>query len=268
METRLTDIGLVGRHRDASSTGLPPRERYDGLKRVMFYLGFLKSRDAWVGLMSGTFLVLLTAAGAGRVVVIEDWTTDVVNRRGIPSGWTGEAFGQPAGYDFTIEQQAGRRVLHLESRNEHSTIARDITGKVNLKETPILEWTWKATILPTGGDLRRKETTDMAAQLYVVWPRFPALLRSRIIGYVWDATTPAATILKSQKTGTVTFVVMRSGSKDLGKWLIEHRNVAEDYAKIFGEFPDDPRAVTISIDSNDTQSMAESFMGPIIFRAQ
>ena len=234
----------------------------------MFWLDLLKSRDTWVGLLFGSFLALLTAAGAGRLVVIEDWTTDVVNRKGIPSGWTGEAFGRPAAYDFTIEQDTGRRVLHLVSRNEHSTVGRDITGKVNLKETPILEWSWKATILPTGGNLRRKETTDMVAQLYVVWPRFPELIRSRIIGYVWDATTPAATIIKSQKTGTVTFVVMRSGSEDLGKWLTERRNVAEDYAKIFGEAPDNPKAITISIDSNDTHSMAESFIGPIIFRAR
>ncbi len=233
----------------------------------MFYLGFLNSRNVWVGLMSAAFLALLTAAGTARAVVIEDWLTDAVSRRGIPSGWTGEAFGRRADYDFTIEQAVGRRVLHLKSRNDHSTIVRDITGKVNLKETPILEWNWKATILPVGGDLRHKETTDLAAQLYVVWPRFPGFLRSRIIGYVWDATTPAATIVKSEKTGTVTFVVMRSGSGDLGKWLTEHRNVAEDYAKIFGEAPDDPRAITISIDSNDTHSMAESFMGPIAFRA-
>jgi len=234
----------------------------------MFCLGLLKSSYAWVGLMSAAFLALLTAAGPGRVVVIEDWMTDAVSRTGIPSGWTGEGFGRRADYDFTIEQRVGSRVLHLKSRDDHSTIARDITGRVNLKETPILEWTWKATILPTGGDLRRKETTDMAAQLYVVWPRFPELLRSRIIGYVWDTTTPAATIVKSQKTGTVTFVVMRSGSGDLGKWLTEHRNVAEDYAKIFGESPDDPRAITISIDSNDTHSMAESFIGPVVFRAR
>ena len=234
----------------------------------MFWHGSLNSSNALTGLMSVAFLALLTAAGAGRVVVIEDWMTDTVGRRGIPSGWTGEAFGRQADYDFTIEQRADGRVLHLESRNDHSTIARDITGKVNLKETPVLEWSWKATILPTGGDLRRTETTDMAAQLYIVWPRFPALLRSRIIGYVWDATTPATTIVKSQKTGTVTFVVMRSGSKDLGIWLTEHRNVVEDYVKIFGEVPDDPRAITISIDSNDTHSIAESFMGPIVFRAR
>jgi hypothetical protein len=234
----------------------------------MFRLVLLKFRYMWVVVIAGAFLAFLTAAGAGRVVVIEDWTMDAVSRRGIPSGWTGEAFGRRATYDFAIEQDAGRRALHLESHNEHSTIAKEITGEVNLKETPILEWTWKATILPRGGDLRRKETTDMAAQLYVVWPRFPALLRSRIIGYVWDAITPMATIVKSQKTGTVTFVVMRSGSEDLGKWLTERRNVAEDYAKIFGEFPDDPRAITISIDSNDTRSTAESFIGPIFFRAR
>ena len=227
-----------------------------------------KSRNALAGLIAAALLALLTAAGAGRAVVIEDWTQDTVSRRGIPSGWIGEAFGRRADYDFTAEQQADGRVLHLVSRNEHSTIARDITGKVNLKETPILEWSWKATILPTGGDLRRKETTDIAAQLYVIWPRFPALLRSRIIGYVWDATTPATTIVKSQKTGTVTFVVMRSGVKDLGKWLTERRNVADDYTKIFGEIPDDPKAITISIDSNDTQSTAESFMGSIVFRSE
>jgi hypothetical protein len=220
-----------------------------------------------VGLISTLFLVLLTAAGAGRMVVIEDWKSHGMGPKGIPSGWKGESFGRRAEYDFTVEQRDGKRALHLKSRDEHSTIARDITGKVNLKETPILEWTWMADSLPKGGDLRRKETTDMAAQLYVVWPRFPALLRSRIIGYVWDATTPEGTIVKSQKTGTVTFIVMRSGSEDLGKWLTERRNVAEDYAKIFGESPDDPRAITISIDSNDTRSTAESFIGPIVFRA-
>ena len=226
----------------------------------------LKSRNAFIGLVAVALLGLAMMASADRAVVIEDWTANRVSQRGIPSGWTGEGFGRRADYDFTIEQAGDARVLHLKSNDEHSTIVRDITGKVRLKETPILEWTWKANILPTGGDVRRNESTDIAAQLYVIWPRFPALLRSRIIGYVWDATTPAATMVKSEKTGTVTFIVLRSGTKDLGKWLTERRNVAEDYRDIFGEFPEDPTAISISIDSNDTHSTAESFMGPIFFR--
>ena len=226
----------------------------------------LKFRNAFIGLVAVALLGLAMVASADRAVVIEDWTANRVSQRGIPSGWTGEGFGQRADYDFIIEQAGEARVLHLKSNDEHSTIVRDITGKVRLKETPILEWTWKANILPTGGDVRHKETTDIAAQLYIIWPRFPALLRSRIIGYVWDATTPAATMVKSEKTGTVTFIVLRSGTKDLGKWLTERRNVAEDYRDIFGEFPEDPTAITISIDSNDTHSAAESFIGPIFFR--
>ena len=226
----------------------------------------LKSRNAFIGLVAVALLGLAMVASADRAVVIEDWTANRVSQRGIPSGWTGEGFGRRADYDFTIEQAGEARVLHLKSNDEHSTIVRDITGKVRLKETPILEWTWKANILPTGGDVRHKETTDIAAQLYIIWPRFPALLRSRIIGYVWDATTPAATMVKSEKTGTVTFIVLRSGTKDLGKWLTERRNVAEDYRDIFGEFPENPTAITISIDSNDTHSTAESFIGPIFFR--
>jgi len=224
-------------------------------------------RALWVS-VPGALVLLLAAASAGRVVVIEDWTADPVGRRGIPSGWTGEAFGRRADYDLVIEAHAGRQVLHLRSRDEHSTIVKDISGTVALRETPILEWTWRATILPTGGDLRRKETTDQAAQLYVVWPRVPEWLRSRIIGYVWDSTAPVGTIAKSQKTGTVTFIVLRSGRADLGQWLTERRNVLADYQRIFGEPPENPRALTISIDSNDTHSTAESFIGPIAFRTQ
>ena len=100
----------------------------------------------------------------------------------------------------------------------------------------------------------------------MVWPRFPEAVRSRIIGYVWDTTAPVGTIVKSEKTGTVTYVVLRSGTAELGKWITERRNVAEDFRKIYGEDPEHPGAVSISIDSNDTNSVAESFMGAIVFK--
>jgi len=212
-------------------------------------------------------LLFLNSATADRTVVIEHWTSQALGRRGIPFGWTGETFGRRAEFDFVIEQEADQRILHLRSRNEHSTIVKDITGTVSLKETPILQWTWKVTMLPKGGDLRRKETTDIAAQLYVVWPRVPKFLGARIIGYVWDGAAPPGAIVPSQKTGTITFIVIQSGSENLGTWVTERRNVYEDYERIFHEPPDQPRAITLSIDSNDTHSEAESFIGPVMFRA-
>src|SRR5262249_43252369 len=61
---------------------------------------------------------------------------------------------------------------------------RTSRGKVNLQDTPILEWSWKAVTLPTGGDVRHGATDDEVLQVYVDWPRFPEAVRSRIIGYV------------------------------------------------------------------------------------
>jgi Protein of unknown function (DUF3047) len=221
------------------------------------------------GLLPWGLLLLLTtagaAAGAANGVIVEDWSHLAVGVRGIPQGWKGQNWGSPA-YDMTITQSDGRKVLHLVSRDEGSTITKDIKGRVNLKETPILEWRWKAVRLPAGADSRRKDADDQAAQLYLVWPRFPEALRSRIIGYVWDTTAPVGAVVKSEKTGTVTYIVVRSGTADIGKWITERRNVVEDFKSIYGETPDNPGAVSISIDSNDTHSEAEASIGPIVFR--
>jgi len=216
-------------------------------------------------LVRALLVTLVATAWAAERVGVEDWQKYPVGTKGIPPDWKGQSWGSPT-YDFVVEENNGDKVLHLKSRDDGSTISKEIKGKINLKETPVLEWRWKAVVLPKGGGSCKKATDDQAAQIYVAWPRFPEELRTRIIGYVWDTTVPAGTVCKSEKTGTVTYVVVRSGPADLGKWVIEQRNVREDFRKIYGEEPDNPAAISISIDSNDTHSTAESFVGAIVFR--
>jgi len=210
-------------------------------------------------------LGLVALAWAADTFLVEDWSGAPVGHRGIPPGWQKQRWGSPV-YDFVVEQDGERKVLHLRSRGDSSNISKEVKGKVQLKETPILEWTWKAVVLPAGGDSRKKEADDQAAQIYVTWPRFPEAVRSRIIGYIWDTTAPAGSIIKSQKTGTVAYVIMRSGPAELGQWLTERRNVREDFKKIYGEEPDDPAIVSFGIDSDDTNSTAESYMAAILFK--
>ena len=211
-------------------------------------------------------LLVFTVAVWASEVVIEDWKSQKLGAKGIPEGWLGgQTWGLPQ-HDMTIEENEGHRVLHLKSKIESSAVRKDLRGKIHLKETPVLEWTWKAVSLPKNGDCRKKTADDQAAQVYVVWPRFPEAVRSQIIGYIWDTTAPAGSIVKSEKTSTVTYVVMRSGTADLGKWITERRNLVEDYKKIYGGQPDDPGYISIAIDSDDTVSSAESFIGKILFR--
>jgi hypothetical protein len=61
-------------------------------------------------------------------------------------------------------------------------------------------------------------------------------------------------------------VVVRSGAAELGTWITERRNVAEDFKRIYGSEPEPPAVLSIAIDSNDTRSTAESFIGPLLFR--
>jgi hypothetical protein len=211
-------------------------------------------------------LTALAAAAAGDFLV-EDWSKMKMGARGIPEGWKGQNWGSPT-YDFTVADDDGMRALNLKSRNEGSTISKDIKGKVDLKETPIIEWKWKMVALPKGGNSCVKATDDQAGQVFVVWPRFPEAVRSRIVGYVWDTTQPVGHMCKSEKTNTVTYIVVRSGSADLGKWFTERRNVRDDFKKIYGDDPDPPGVVSVAIDSNDTNSTAEALIGPIVFRKQ
>ena len=110
-------------------------------------------------------------------------------------------------------------------------------------------------------------TDDEVVQVYVTWPRFPEAVRSRIIGYVWDTTAPVDAVAKSEKTGTVTYVVVRSGPAALGQWLTDRRDVREDYRRIYGEEPENPGAISVAINTNNTGSSAEAFVGPLLWRA-
>jgi hypothetical protein len=212
-------------------------------------------------------LLFATLASAADQVVVEDWSKAPAGHKGIPPEWKGQQWGSPA-YDFIVAEDGNKKVLHLRSKDEGSTISKEIKGKIDLKETPTLEWTWKMAVLPKGGNSCAKATDDQAGQVFVTWPRFPEQVRSRIIGYVWDTTQPVGTICKSEKTSMVTYVVLRSGTADVGKWVTEKRNVREDFKKIYGEEAENPGVISISIDSNDTHAQSESFIGAIAFRRQ
>jgi hypothetical protein len=215
-----------------------------------------------------TFLLALAGGVAGRpAAVVEDWRGVAVGTRGIPPGW--QRYETPGGhpaYDFSLVEAQGRRALQMVSEGDHATIVREVA--VDLGTTPLFEWDWKILAFPAGADLRRRATADATGHLFLVWPRFPAFARSRLIGYVWDPSLPAGTIVPSPKTALVTFVVVRSGGQDQGAWVGEQRDVAADYRAVFGETPaSGPGAVALSIDTNDTRSRAEAHVGQIAFTA-
>jgi hypothetical protein len=196
-------------------------------------------------------------------VLVEDWSRQPIGAAGVPDGWQRHDWGSPK-YDFTVVADGPRKVLRMRSESDNSIISKEV--RIAVRQSPILVWRWKVVTLPAKADSRHRETDDQAAQLYVTFPRFPERIRSRLIGYVWDTTAPAGTIVKSPSVSAVTYVVVRSGRADVGRWLTETRNAYDDYRQIYGEEPpEEIRLVSLAIDSNDTRSTAESYVGEIFF---
>lgn len=195
--------------------------------------------------------------GAQPGVVLVDFSQE---QGAVPRGWELSEKEGKADLALINDGDGGGRVLRLRSRSSSFALQTEIN--VDLTQTPILEWQWKVTVLPEGGDFRVNARDDQAAQLYVMFS--PDLLRTEVIAYIWDSTAPSGT------TGEPTFpsiypvlriraVVVESGEANRGKWVTVTRNVVEDYKKLFGGDVDRLSGIRIQINSQHTKSQAESY---------
>ncbi|MDC4226758.1 MAG: DUF3047 domain-containing protein [Candidatus Manganitrophus sp.] len=161
----------------------------------------------------------------------------------------------------TRSKKDGVTALRLVSDGNSFGVYRE--KELNPKKTPILTWQWKVTRLPEGADVRDKKKDDQAAQMYVMFPRFPKMVNTRLVGYIWETSAPKLSKITSRKSSNTRYIVLQSGPENLGKWVTERRNVYEDYKTLFGEEPPEIGGITIMIDSDDTHSSAESYFTDI-----
>ena len=201
---------------------------------------------------------------AGRVrVPVADLVPTRLPAAGAPLGWEVTEF---TGTDASVElvRTDGRVALRLRSERNSFAVHRDLV--LDLRQYPVLSWSWKVSRLPTGGDVREPGRNDQAAQVYVVFPRWPSpRTNSDVLGYVWDARAPVGTRLTHPKAPNVRIIVVESGPGRLDQWLPQQRNVAEDYQALFGRQPPRAGKVALMTDSNDTRSEAEAMFGDLTF---
>jgi len=199
--------------------------------------------------------------GAGmawaKSVVLVDFSTA---RETVPQGWelsvkTGAAHLQLV---RDSEQQA------LQIRSDQASFALQKKVRLALPALPWLVWQWKVTELPRGGDFRRSSTDDQAAQLIV------AFSSSRFLAYIWDSTAPKGTIASAPAPlfKKIFAVVMQSGEQGLGNWITERRNLIEDYKQAYGDAPEVIEGIRIQINSQHTESRAESYWRSIALTAK
>jgi hypothetical protein len=214
-----------------------------------------------IAFSSFLYLVMVCAplVHAGDNVVIADFAGPA-GTSGAPAGW--ELKEKNGKADFAVVKDGDIVAGRFRSANTSFSLQKEV--KVDLKQFPLLTWKWKVTRLPAGGDFRKSKTDDQAAQLFVAFSKFKAIV------YIWDTTAPAGLMEKTSPAPfmTVTVVVLRSGPAELGKWIVETRNVYDDYIKIFGSAPPAVNGIRLQINSQHTGNSAESYFADVMFKGR
>jgi hypothetical protein len=187
-----------------------------------------------------------------------------VDEKGIPVGWTLEK--EPGGDSkITLAQEKEGHFLRIFSVGDTFGLKKEMS--FDIRKYPYLSWCWRATKLPKGGDIRKRETDDQAGQIYVVFPKFPAMVNSRSVGYIWDTQAPVGLLGTSTAYGKMRYVVLQSGPEKLDQWISETRNVYEDYKKLFQEEPPTVGTVLLYINTQHTKTSASCDYADIFFSA-
>ncbi len=175
----------------------------------------------------------------------------------LPAGWELKVnSGQP-----DVSTAADGDLPALRFKSVKSSFSLEKAVNVDAAQMPYLEWRWKVTQVPKGGDFRHYSTDDQAAQVLVAFDD------RHILSYIWDSTAPQGTMQSASSVPLVHIyaIVCRSGTAELNRWLTESRHVAQDYLKAFGRPAPRVKGPRLQINSQHTGSTAESYFADVAF---
>jgi len=207
-----------------------------------------------------TALALLVASGIALGAAASARIDVARFSAGSLDGWKSQSFEGTTLY--TLEQEAGRRTLRAVSEASASGLYREL--RVDLRQTPFLNWSWRIDRMLGPHDERSRKGDDYPARVYVVFSAGAAFWRTRAINYVWSAQ-PLNSVWPNAYDEDVRMVAAHSGPRDVGQWVAEKRNVLADYRRFFGEEPRVVDAVAIMTDTDNTGETVRAWYGDIWF---
>ncbi len=135
---------------------------------------------------------------------------------------------------------------------------------VDTRQCPWIEWVWRVEVIQPDADIRVKESEDVAASIFLLFGDTDLAIDFKKIPtlrYVWtnDKVSEGTVVDNPYFPETVRSIVIRSGSKQVGKWITERRNLAIDFQQAFGYHPKVPiEAIALFTDNDQTKQPVEA----------
>jgi hypothetical protein len=180
------------------------------------------------------------------------------------SGWEIRVFAGATSYQLTLVD--GKQVLAADSRQSGSMFYKKI--RVDLEQTPILNWSWrKEHEIDPGNELDQKGD-DYVARIYVVKSERLIWWKTIALNYVWSYQHKRKDVWDNPFAGRNSkMLAQRDASDPTGVWFTERRNVAMDFKRLFGKDIRQIDGVAIMTDSDNSGLNARALYGDIFFDA-
>ncbi len=198
--------------------------------------------------LAGAMALPATAQGPD-CIVIDDFSGGTAGQ--FPAEWKPR---KDEGKEvYAVQEEGGMRFLRAVSKGLGIQAGRAYEWE--LKEYPVLAWSWRPRQFPETGDERKSATNDSAASVYVLVPH-SKIRGPKAVKYVWSERVPVGERLNSN-AGLTQARVLRSGANAGGAWQEERVNARDDYQQFFKESAT-PRTAGIAVltDADDTRSVA------------
>lgn len=175
--------------------------------------------------------------------------------------WEEESFvGQT---EYALVEENGQKVLEAQCEASASGLFR--RQSVDLRETPVLEWSWRVNGVFEGIDETTREGDDYPARIYVVQEHRILRWRTRAMNYVWASEKPRHADWPNAYASQARMLALRSGDAEAGEWKTERRNIVEDFKRYHGREIDSIDAIALMTDCDDTGRSVRAWYGDIRF---
>lgn len=221
-------------------------------------------------LMIAIALVPAPAAAQGSVFLREEFS-DLANWRPVTFPKIREQTR------YSIETLGRESVLRAESQASASAIVLRMT--FNVSDHPRLRWAWRVDNVYRKGNARSKEGDDYPLRIYVLFEYDPekaaAFDRAKYgvaralygeypphsaLNYIWASREDEEGILTNPYASNAKMIVLQKGRKNLGRWIVEERNILDDYRRAFGTDPPARATLGIMNDSDNTKEAAVAYV--------
>lgn len=212
---------------------------------------------AGVSLMTGLILILFVPAYQAQAQ-----TKKISLMANFEPDWQKEWIERKLGvrdtrFEVTTENDTNR-VLEVTSIESASALWHPL--EIRPGRFGKISWRWKTeNLLPDDIVERSKRGDDYVARVMVVFAPHLVSWKTDAICYVWATNEQVGSIYRSPYAQSLAIVVVDSGKKNKGAWVVQERDFVADYKKIFGENPKLVTAVAVMVDTDNTVKDAITF---------